>query len=259
MALIKHSRAKEITREAIVLDLGDLARQGDQLVRAARLKAQEIIRQAESERDRLVAGARERGHAEGLAAGRAEGLTQGREQGRTESLAQWESQIRAATEAWSAAADSFLRQRDSMLHEARTDVVRLAVQIAEKVTKRTIELDPGVAAAQIAEVLALIVRPTAVVVAISPRDRGAVETALPGVIARFSSIIHAELVDDPQLSPGSCIVRMRGEQAGAASPPGGEVDATIELQLDRIVRALLPDSAKGGDPDAPPTAESATP
>src|SRR5690606_4694204 len=86
------------------------------------------------------------------------------------------------------------------------------------------------------------------VVAVHPEDAALAEEALPGVVARLRAGAHAELVEDAGLSRGSAVVR---------TPGGGAVDASIDAQVERMVRALLPgrEPRGGSGPGAAPAAE----
>lgn len=251
MALIKHASATTLTRDAVVLDLGDLQRQGEQIVESARRRAEAVVREAQAERDRLIAGADDRGYQEGLTRGLAEGEVKGLEQGRASALENSRPQFEALQKSWSEALEKFLAARDQMLHEAEQDVLQLAVAIAEKVTKRAVELDPSVVVEQIRAVLAMIVRPTGLVVAVHPEDRALAEQAMPELLRRFPAVNHAQITGDPSLDRGSCVARTAGgaDAADAASSPAvaGEIDASIRTQLDRIVETLLP-AGSGGEP-----------
>ncbi len=253
MALIKQANAKELTKGAIVLDLGDLRRQGEAIIQQAREQAAAIVREAQAERDRLIAGAAERGHAEGLARGLEQGRAKGREEGHAEAMGAAQERAAALCASWEAALAEFAGRREAMLLEARMDILRLAVLIAEKVTKRVVQIDPEVAAAQVESVLGLIARPTEVVLSINPEDRAVVERVLPGVAARLGAVRGVALRDDPALGRGSCVARMRGGEGDGAGVGGGEIDASISTQLDRIVAALLPGEGRGaGAGDEPP-------
>ncbi|MBX3386094.1 MAG: hypothetical protein KF768_05960 [Phycisphaeraceae bacterium] len=245
MTLIKNAQAAMLAREAVVLDLGDLRRQGEALVAQARARAEAIVREAEAERDRIVAGAAERGHAEGVERGLSEGRRKGEEAGRAEALTTQSAAIETMTARWTEAVSAFEADRTALLESAQRDVIRLAVLIGERVTKRIVETDPSVASEQVAEALRLVLRPTGVVVAVNPEDRAMVESALPGLVATIGAASHVQLVDDPALSRGSCIVRCvgNGAEVGAGAGAGGEIDATIGTQLERIAELIVP----GGD------------
>lgn len=240
MALIKQANLSELAREAIVLDLGDLQRQGQRIMADARAQAARLVAEGQAERQRLLQGAAEEGRAAGLERGLAEGRAQGEKQGREAALTDQRDQIARIAVSWTTALDTFLEHRRRMLAEAQRDVIKLACAIGGRVTKRTIELDPAVVNDQLAAVLSLVMRPTRLVLGINPEDRALVETALPSLLQKFESVEHAQVVDDPSLARGSCVARIA--QSGA-----GEIDASIGTQLDRIVESLLPGS-KGDGP-----------
>jgi flagellar assembly protein FliH len=236
MALIKRANSTTAAREAVVLDLGDLMRQAEAIIAAARRQAATIVAEAHTTRERLIADAAAVGKAEGLAEGLAEGHRQGAVQGQESAVAEHRATLVALQAGWASGLDQFLSSRERLLAEAQRDVLKLALAIGEKVTKRAIAAQPEVAAAQLEAVLALVLRPTRVVVRIHPLDKPLVETALPALVQRFSAVQHVELVEDAALARGSCVAAL-GEGGG------GEVDASIPTQLDRIAEALVP----GGD------------
>ncbi len=245
MALIKQSNAREIARDAIVLDLGDLQRQASAIVAEARVQGATITSQARVERERILAGAAEVGRASGMEQGRAEGHKSGLAEGRAAAIAEFKERLDKIESSWSASLAKFAADRDEMLMLCQRDVLRLALGIAERVTKRAIRADPAVAAAQLEAVMKVIVRPTELVVRIHPDDRPVITDALPRLMSEFSQARHVELLDDPAVGRGSCVASMRGQAAAGAFAPG-EIDASVRTQLDRIVEALLP-----GDAGAP--------
>lgn len=240
MALIKHANTGDLARSAVVLDLGDLQRQADALLTHARVRAQQVLDEARAERARLVDGAAEAGRAQGLAQGLAEGRERGFEQGRAEALAAQREAIERLATTWEGALGAFEAQREAMLSQARRDVVRLAVLIAEKVTRRAVQLDEQAALAQIEAVLAMVLRPSRLRLAVCPDDRALVEAALPRVVQRFHNAQHVELVEDAGLERGSCVLR--------TTDTGAEIDASISTQIERIVTALLPPPAEKSGP-----------
>ena len=246
MALIRNANAATIARHAIVLDLGDLREQGERMARAARAEADSIVEAARAERERILVGADEQGRAAGFAAGLEQGRAAGREEARAAALAEHQGELSRLETAWRSALADFEACREDMVQGALRDVLRLAALIAGRVTKRTIELDPLVVRDQLAAVLAVVARPTELVLRINPDDRAIVEYALPGLMAAMPAIRHAELADDADIERGGCVARTRADtKTGDAG--GGEIDARIGTQLERIVEMLLPrDREPGG-------------
>ena len=245
MALIRQSSGATLARDAIVLDLGDLSRQGEQLRARARAEGDRIIAEARAERERLITGAAEEGRQAGLAQGLGEGRQQGAVQGKEAALAERRERLATLEASWSAALGVFDAERDQMLLQARQDVLRLAAVVAELVTKRAVALEPGRVADQLGAVLAVLARPTRLVVSVHPDDQELAREALPALCEKYSAATNVEIMPDPSLSRGSCV---------ATTGTGGVVDASVRTQLERIVELLLPGNEAG-----PATAEEARP
>ncbi len=233
MAILKPAVSDKHTRGAIALDLGDLRSQAEQLARRAQADAQRILDEARAERERILEGAadagREKGHAEGVA----RGLEEGREQGKAAAQADHAAHLGALTQGWNAALDAFQAEREAILSDARHDVLALAVALAEKVTRRLVELDGEIVRAQLERVLALAIEPTRLVVRVHTEDVELAEAAMPELVQRFTSSPHTAVEADDTLTRGSCVVRT----------DRGTIDASIDTQLDEIVTMLLPERA----------------
>lgn len=238
MALIKHANLSEMAREAVVLDLGDLARQGEAILLRAKARAAQIESEAQAERERIIAGAFEEGRVAGTAQGLEEGRAAGVQQGQAAGLAERREALAALEAGWSAALEALSADRDKLISDARRDVLVLAARIARMVTHRQVRADPNVVADQVAAVLELVMRPSRLVIALHPEDRAVAAAALPEVSKRFSNATHVEFIDDAGLARGSCVARLA--DAGPNGTPGGEIDASLDTQLARIVAALLP-------------------
>ena len=243
MPLIRGAQLGDAVRSAVVLDLGDLKRQGDRILSTARAEADRIVAEARAERERLLEGASEEGRRAGTERGIEEGRARGAAEGREAAMAAHREKLAALEAAWTGALDEFRARREEMLLEARVDVLRLAVRVAEMVTRRRVELDDGAAAAQLEAVVSLVARPTRLVIRVHRDDVDAFREALPAAAARLGAGVrpgaaggHVELAVDGTLAPRSCV---------ASTPDGGMIDASLGTQLERIVAALLPGDAGG--------------
>jgi len=242
MALISKEHATAASQGAIVLDLGDLQKQGEAMIARAQREADEIVASAKAERERILAGANETGHAEGFERGQAEGHAAGLAQGQAEALAERAPELAELTDRWVEALGQFESDRLLLLNQAADSVLEFATMFAQRVTKRAIELDGAAATAQLEASLALLLRPSRVVILVHPDDRALIDEALPAMLHKFDEIEHAELLADESLTPGSCLVRSGSE----------EVDADINRQIKRLVDAVLP----GAEPVAEDSGEA---
>jgi flagellar assembly protein FliH len=217
---------------AILAEAEETARQDVDQGRAAALEAvQEATVEAERIRADVQQTAHEQGLAEGLAAGRAEGLASGRAEALAQVRAELGDQIARVTHlAESAAVD-----RRELLHNAEAEVVRLAVQIAQRVLGRELRIDRTLVN-QLAEAALQYVAVDGLVrLRVNPEDYRQFEQYWTGRHGRREAERSYEVVADPDVNPGGVVIDTRA----------GLIDAQIETQLDEIARAIgaLPDHA----------------
>ncbi len=228
MALIKGRQADQLASRGFQ-DLGDLKRQAEQMLEAARVEAQKIIDAARTEAGTLIEQAGPQGFAEGRESGLVGGRDEGRRLGRAEMMAEFKTQLDQLMASWTEALAEFESDRNDTLLAAREDVLEFALAMGGKIARRVIEADPTVVQDQVAEALALVTEPTGVTLTINPGDRELVQSVLPGLCAQIGRCDHVELKDDAGVERGGCVV----------TTGKGHIDATIERQVERIAEVLL--------------------
>jgi len=241
MPVLKQQEAISATREAIVLDLGDLRKQADALVAAARKRAEAIVLEAKQQADSLRAAAREEGRAEGHAAGHAEGLEAGREQGRVEAAEAWGQRHESACKSLNEATRQVEAEREALQRHAEEAVVRFAAQTARRIVHRVVETDREVVLRQVEAAMSHLLESHRVVLRVHPDDLDLVAEQLPTLRSGFEHLRVIDLETDATVDRGGCRL-----QAGVS-----RVDGRIGTQLERLVTAMLGDS---GEPDEPAAA-----
>ena len=240
MAVIKHNL---VPASASPFSMRDIEEQAQTLVRQARAAAEQVLARAQREADALRKQARDEGKASGYAAGLAQGMAEGRAEGlqraneeghaagRAAGLAEVGPQLTAAHAALASAVSQIDVSRHDLEQAATAEVVQLALAVARRVTKRQAALEPAVLVANLADAVRLAVRAADVRILVHPDQRVTIEQELPRLKMDWPTLTHVELVDDPTMTPGGCRVLTRS---------GGEVDARIETQLDRIIAEMMP-------------------
>ncbi|MEE2681215.1 MAG: FliH/SctL family protein [Planctomycetota bacterium] len=237
MPLIRNQNATHYTHQAVALELENVRSEAQDLIESARAEAESIIARARGEAIAEQAVIRERAHAEGLQqgleAGRASGHQAGNQQAYDEAAQPYQEILSKLAPAWLEQFEQFGQERERLFEEARRELVGFAVRLAERIVQRTIELDPTVCVDQVDATLKLLGSPSRIQLRINPADRELVDRALPGLLELASVTRDLDLIDDPSITRGGCIV----------ATPEGTIDSTIEGQLDRVMEALVP----GGD------------
>jgi flagellar assembly protein FliH len=235
--LIKSAKSDRLMKEAIVLDMGDLARQADRILSNAQQEAGQVLQIAREESERLVASADDRGYSQGFERGLGEGRETGEAEGRKAAFEQASESLSQLARNWTAALDHWERQRREMLQDANEDIVRFAFALAQRVVLRMPQVDPAIVRDQVAAALETAARATTIEIVINPNERTLIEQSLPELLAAAGRFQHAVIREDAKMSVGGCIIRTAA----------GTVDATMETQLDRIAEALVPMAANRTD------------
>ncbi len=231
MAIIKSQSSDTILKDAVVLDLGDVALHARRIKENAQRQAQEMLDRAEREVRQRAETAHDEAFEKGRAAGFEQGLRQGRDAGRKEALEQAAASLQALQERWLAAANDWDQLRSVMQRDAGDAVLDLALKLAARLVHRVIEVDRGVVVEQVAAALAMVLKHSDVLVRVHPEDRPAMEQAMPRLLAAFPRFTHVRLTDDPTVGRGGCVV----------SHGQGTVDATLDTQLRRVLDLILPE------------------
>lgn len=211
-----------------------------------RRDAAKILADAENRAAAAAAEAREAAHAEGLELGKKEGFERGMRDGvekaHSEAFGKAFEEKQAAVEQESApvmdALTGLLEEIESSLEHvasrARSDLVALAVAVAEKIVRREISLDPSITVASVHKAIELSMKKHTVRVFLNPDDLAVVSRYVPTLKAAFSRVEVVELKPSERIAPGGCEV-----ESGS-----GTVDMKVETQLAKIERELL---QKGGE------------
>ena len=196
-------------------------------------EARATVAQAEHEAARIVAEARERAGEIGAAAmneGFTHGFAQGRDEARREATDQYAEEIRLAVEAFLRAAATIESSRAELETAAVADVVRLALAVAARITRRQGIVDPGVLAANLREAVKLTVRRENLAVTIHPSQRKTLNEALAQLKLEWPALGAVKIEEDCGVAPGGCRVTC-GQ---------GMIDADLDAQLDRLAAKLIP-------------------
>jgi flagellar assembly protein FliH len=209
----------------------DIEAQARAKLNQAQAQAEAMLDDAQSRSLSIEEDARAAGQARGMAAGREEG----RAEGRAQVLQDYADELKLAAQTFLRAAKEIEASREVLQSEALGEVVQLAIAIAQRVTKRQGLIDPQVLRANLRDAMKMVVRGSAVRIAVHPTQRAALVDALPQLKIDWPTMEHVAVVDDESISPGGCRV----------STNHGQIDADLQSQLDRIAAELSPPRSEG--------------
>lgn len=227
MAVIK---ADQTPATVSAFSMADIEKQAKLILLGAKVRAERLLVAAQEEAEQIKKEAHAQALVEGRKEGLAQGMEQGRQQGREAALAEQRQQLAELVAAMTQGVQELDASRLQLEAEAKTAVIRLAIAIAERVTKRLGVVDPQVAEANVEEALRLVVRSADVRIAVHPSQKGMLAEVLPRIQAKWPALKHVDLIGEPSIAPGGCRIYSGG----------GEVDADLDLQLTRIAEELIP-------------------
>lgn len=233
--VIKAEDAQRQGLQLSVFSLADIRAQADDILARARAEAASILADAQRRKKELAEQARQHGHAEGQKAGLAEGRRAGHEQGLIEARDRFGQDQQKLLGALAALLDDFDQQKRRMLSQAHRDLVRLALAIAGRVVKRVVAAEPEVAASNVREAAALVSSSSDVVVQVHPGEVESLQRFCRQWGEQTGRLDHVRVMADESVDRGGCVIRTES----------GQVDATVQGQLDRIAEQLVPGDREG--------------
>jgi len=232
MPIIKSDSAPASLRPFNMADVEAYARQ---MLQRATEKAEKLLAAAQAEADAMRKEAQSEGKALGLAEGKREGLAQGKAEGIATGKKQaYDEEIAKLQEQW--AALSTLVQTVDAAHQASVgraeeEILPLALAIAEKVTRRAGRFDASVCEANLREAVRLATTKHELRIFVHSSQLYHAHEAVERLKEQWPTMKHVMLTADDTLAPGGCRV-LTG---------GGEIDADLDRQLERIAADLVPE------------------
>jgi len=233
MAVIRNDDARALMRDAVVLDLGDLQRQAARLRARAEAEAEAILHEARARAQKIIDGATNRGFQEGREKGYADGLEAGQAAGTEQALQEARISLESLRSAWAEALTAFLSAREEIIHESSNDALRFAIALAERIVYRVVEVDDTVVQDQVRASIQFVAGASTLRIRVNPQDATLVAQVMPEVEAILARDAHVRLEADVTIEPGGCVLQTQR---------GGEIDARIGTQIERIIEHLLPNN-----------------
>ncbi|MFH1745717.1 MAG: FliH/SctL family protein [Planctomycetota bacterium] len=213
---------------ANTFSFADLEQQGRAILQCAREQAANILQEAEKKVAELAREKRQAAYQTGLTAGRASGREQAYTEARQTALQEARQQVAALVETLTAALTEFEQSKRGCLAAAESGLIRLALAIARRVCKLEAGSSSASAEANIRGLLDRVQHFSDVELLVCPAEHQLLQEIVPEFVSRTAQCQHFHVLADDTVSRGGCILRT----------VEGQVDATVEGQLERIAVAL---------------------
>ena len=229
MPVVKAQKPGVMRQSAIVMDLSDLEQEGAKIVAEAQRQAQQIVEQARVQAQREGEEIRTQSRQEGQTEGYRQGFEQGQKTGHDETVVKAQTRLDQLADAWIVTLQEFQQNMPTHMAQVKTDLVRLALAIAQRVTRQEALANRRVTENNVAAALALVSAGRSVTLHVHPDEAQAIETYLPRLLAELRGVSHVEIAAADNITPGGCLLRFGT----------GQIDATLETQVQRIADELL--------------------
>jgi flagellar assembly protein FliH len=195
----------------------------------ARAQARQTIAQAEQQGRqsgaRLEIEARQRGFQEG----HQEGLEQARTEAAQTALQEAQQELAQLCRALTEGLSAFEEGKRRLLATAECGLIDLALAAARRVCKHDVGKSSATVRANVQALLEMVKHEHDLEVHLNPAECDALRAALPELIASTGRLAHVEIVADPIVERGGCLLHTSS----------GTIDASVELQLERVAKALV--------------------
>ena len=189
-----------------------------QLVLKTQRQADEIRRRADSE-------GQNQGYRDGLARAESEIAEQ------TPQIANnlVEERLSTLVPAMSDILGELASARNQFRLDWETELVGVAVAIAEKIVRRSLQLQPDLALGVVEQAVELAMGSTSLQIQLNPNDLELLCDRIRGAVQDSSRGVEVRLIADADVSPGGCLI----------ATDRGHIDARLETMLERISSELL--------------------
>jgi flagellar assembly protein FliH len=228
---------RECVSPSPAFSFDDLERRAREILARAHAEAARVLNDAEARGRTLAEAQRRQGYESGLAQGRQEGLEQVRREAREAALADARTELQRLTQALSAALAQFERDRRSLMALAESGLIELAAAIARRVCKTCVAASVEPARANVRALLEMVKCHADLEVHVHPAEHELLRDAGADLLQQTAGLEHVSIIADAAVERGGCVLRARE----------GVIDASIEVQLDRIAEALCGASGIAGD------------
>jgi len=210
------------------LNVANFADQARKMLIEAKAKAQQALARAATEAEQIRSRAEQRGYAEGLRRGQADGQADGAEKAFAEAMKGFQQQTGELQTLLKSIVAELAGARERLLQEAQTDLLDLALAIAEKVTHVQAKADLSAAKAGLCKAIETVNCRGQIQVRVCPGQLGQLTEYGGEFLASMGMADGVSFVPDESLSPGDVVLTTRN----------GQVDAKIQTQIDNIAEAL---------------------
>ncbi len=224
MGVIKSSEAP-VT--ATAFSMQDIETAAKRILLRARIEAAQIVAAGQAEGQNI----KRQAQIQGVEEGRLTGIAEGKKTGHAQALAEHGAAMTKLIATLTEGVRQLDQSREELAANGLQEVIKLACAIAQRIARRQAKLDPQVLCENLKEAMTLATHAADVRLCIAPSQMQTLQQELPHLRLAWPQLKHVELTEDASLQPGDLRIHT----------VHGQVDATLDAQLDRLAAELMPD------------------
>ena len=206
------------------------------IVDGAKREAQRLKDQSAKEIESLKAAAeqeaekaKKEAYSQGYSTGEEAGFKDGYQAGYTKGKNQSIEETRGSLNMISRVIDELKAYRTQILNDARNDIVRMAISVAERVLHKEIMTDPNSVISVVKNAIKKINFKKQFMVHVNPLDLEVVQKQSAEVALLLDNYEILKFTGNPKVEPGGCIIQTES----------GTVDARVDRQFQEITEQVL--------------------
>ena len=223
--IIRAQDAKELT-EDIQYNYLDLQQRCEQHLEKVRTQTRQMIIEAEKEIQKI----KDQAKTEGVKEGERQGMSDAQKKIAQQAEQKIAAEMKTILPAFQQVITQIKDEQQRCIASWEQEVIALSCLIAEKIIRRELTVKPMDSLTLVKELLQQTVGQTVVSINLSPQDYSVLEGYQQKGQLPFSKEQFALIQQHKEIAPGGCLVQT----------VNGEINATVEKQLERIVEELCP-------------------
>jgi flagellar assembly protein FliH len=211
-----------------VMMLADIAKQASEVVLEARKTAARIKTEARADAEVAKRQAREQGYNEGFAEGQAHGIQDGARTATDQARASVDDRARELADQAMSILVALKESGERQYQHSADEVLSFAIDLSTKIVGRLARCDISVARGNLIKAMKLAHAEGEIIVSVNPGQLQALARDFAEFVETIDASGRAKLVADTRIAPGGVKI----------TTAKGVIDATVEMQLDKVVSAL---------------------
>jgi flagellar biosynthesis/type III secretory pathway protein FliH len=223
----RHS--EDQTSASVAFNFEDVSVRCEEYKTQVKEECRQLVLKTQRQADEIRWRAESKGQSQGYRDGLSRAETEIAEQGRQIANKLVEERLSTVVPAVSEMLGELICARNQCRLDWETELVGVAVAIAEKIIRTSLQLQPDLTVGVVEQAVELAMGSTSLQIQLHPSDLESLGDRIRGVVQDSSRGVEVKLVPDAGVSPGGCLI----------ATDRGQIDGQLETMLERISSELL--------------------